>query len=414
MSDFHDNIFYFYRGANLKDNQRERQLEDNTTKALINTLEHCEKSVANKFLKWLGIVSEGQSFYQLQRKSIGKARIDSKPQKLLLGITPNNKHNSLTKLAPIKDGYSRPDAWIYGKNHLVLIESKVAGSLDKDQMGRHLQTLQSDHNVRVDFKIKTWSDIHMFFTKLINTTIEKDKWLIKQFVQYLERINMSKFTGFNTEFFDYFISHDDDDVRRWVLNTMQAFAEIVQPKLYKIDTFYDEFDIGRLEYKHKYTWAGFGPKNKEYRQYAHITIAAGLEGLEILLNVELKSATDKLREKIVKSPNSFKDYLLNLNIGDETFIQIEERKQKQAMVYDYNRISRIDLYAFKNKITEIESMNYLTSLIQKIELPYFSIRTIIDRDLVCKLSQKDQGATLIENVTNICRKYNAIIKFING
>ena len=55
MADFHHNIFYYYRGALLSDQDRERQLENNTTKTLVNTLSHCSPVVSEQFLDWLGI-----------------------------------------------------------------------------------------------------------------------------------------------------------------------------------------------------------------------------------------------------------------------------------------------------------------------------------------------------------------------
>lgn len=36
--DFHHNLFYGYRGPTLDEGARERQLKNNVTKALINTL----------------------------------------------------------------------------------------------------------------------------------------------------------------------------------------------------------------------------------------------------------------------------------------------------------------------------------------------------------------------------------------
>lgn len=37
MTDFHRNIFSYYKGASQPEQDREQQLEDNTTKALVNT-----------------------------------------------------------------------------------------------------------------------------------------------------------------------------------------------------------------------------------------------------------------------------------------------------------------------------------------------------------------------------------------
>jgi len=52
MTNFHRNIFSYFRGLSQLEHDRERQLEDNSTKALINTLEHSDPSVAHAFLKW--------------------------------------------------------------------------------------------------------------------------------------------------------------------------------------------------------------------------------------------------------------------------------------------------------------------------------------------------------------------------
>ena len=53
MADFHRNVFYYYHGAHHSEHEREQQLENNTTKALANTLEHCSDSVVIWFLSWL-------------------------------------------------------------------------------------------------------------------------------------------------------------------------------------------------------------------------------------------------------------------------------------------------------------------------------------------------------------------------
>jgi hypothetical protein len=55
MTDLHRNVFYYYKGAKQPEQKLyDQQLENNTTKALINTLEHSSQSeqiVARKFLE---------------------------------------------------------------------------------------------------------------------------------------------------------------------------------------------------------------------------------------------------------------------------------------------------------------------------------------------------------------------------
>lgn len=48
--DLHHNLFYSYRGASIDDADRERQLENNLTRALINTLELGGETVWRPFL----------------------------------------------------------------------------------------------------------------------------------------------------------------------------------------------------------------------------------------------------------------------------------------------------------------------------------------------------------------------------
>ena len=63
-------------------------MEDNTTKALINTLQYCSYAVSVRFLKWLEIDAFGKTNFALQRKTIGNAKIKGKSDKLLLGLIP--------------------------------------------------------------------------------------------------------------------------------------------------------------------------------------------------------------------------------------------------------------------------------------------------------------------------------------
>lgn len=54
---------------------------------------------------------------------------------------------------------------------------------------------------------KTWADVHCFFRGLTAKLEDdcRDKWLIRQFTQYLEWQGMSDFTGFSEETFSLFV-----------------------------------------------------------------------------------------------------------------------------------------------------------------------------------------------------------------
>src|SRR5262245_14409373 len=119
MAEFHRNIYGYYRGAAQQEQDREQQLEDNTTKALINTLEYCSPEVAIRFLEWLGIKEPRKAEFVLQKNTIGKEKISNKAQRLLLAIVGSSKaatksESVCAQLPSIPVGESRPDAWMFG------------------------------------------------------------------------------------------------------------------------------------------------------------------------------------------------------------------------------------------------------------------------------------------------------------
>jgi len=218
MTDFHRNVFYYYRGAQRSNKDRDSQLENNTTKALINTLDHCGDAVALRFLDWLGIETAGQVKYELQKETIGD--IGNKSQRLLLGIVPAKEEDNPCAEGVAAGSRGIPDAWLYGDDYAVLIESKVMGSLEPGQMRKHLHKLQAGTAQQPEYKVRTWAQVHRFFKALpneIKDVTDLDTWLIGQFTQYLEWRGMAEFAGLEQGMFDYFRpdSRDDGD-RQWV------------------------------------------------------------------------------------------------------------------------------------------------------------------------------------------------------
>lgn len=442
MGDFHKNIFYYYKGQKDSDEERERQLEDNTTKALINTLELSSPIVSQKFLEFLGINNNNHINFVLQKDTIGEGLIRQKSIRLLLALLPvKGDFKPINKTDDTLVGESRPDAWIYGDNFVVLIESKVNGYINPDQMNKHYLKLYAGTNDQIDYKELTWPELHHFFSTIVNNLEEKDRFIVSQFIQYLEWNSMSDFTGFEKEIFDYFFTRDDEDTRKWARNTLKSFSDKVLIKIKEIDPFYKENIIGNLKSTHDHCWVAFGSDPKKQmgnlKDWAHQTISIYSYGIDIFVNIELQKATDKLKKKLKIYKDDFRNILLKIKsdlekkyhiIEKENFdneyegvfcIRIAERKPRfkngiqLPRQYDYFIVANFESTYLSDPLLQTVCFDYIEKLIEQINLPYFSLRTRIGRSKVIELSKRDQGDSLINEIINIMKVFHPLVKFVN-
>ena len=150
--DPHRNVFYYY-GSGTREN--------NTTKALINVLEHCNREkVLKKFLEFPGIVCNrdlGDVKFEMQKRTIGYEAITKAPQRILLGISPKGAYEGLETLETNVEEeeleverFSIPDAWIWCDDFVILFENKVLSEFDADQLRRHKKKLIIEEEERED------------------------------------------------------------------------------------------------------------------------------------------------------------------------------------------------------------------------------------------------------------------------
>jgi hypothetical protein len=294
--DLHINLFYSYRGPNTDTADRDRQLENNLTKALINTLDLGGGDVWGPFLsEFLSLRDVSDAKFLLQRSAPPSGNVSTKRDRMLLGISKRGPDwvdagtNGLYE--------SVPDAWVYGDGFAVLMESKVnEATFSQEQMRAHLARLQSVEYGPPKIVLKTWEDIHGFFERLLArlTNAPAAKLLVEQFIEFLEYSGMSEFTDFRLDHFHYFLLHDDDDARRWIREQVKYFATAVQASLHQFAPFYQDCDIGTLRRADAYCWVAFGP-GSAYRGVTHQTMSLAADGLRVFVNTELKTATDRLK-----------------------------------------------------------------------------------------------------------------------
>jgi len=192
--DLHHNLFYSYRGADVAEVDRERQLEDNVTKALINTLRLGGEDVWRPFLAEVGVSEAKGAVFMLQRHDVPLGAAHRRCR-VLLGISTHPSHWS--PAADAEEAYaSVPDAWVYGDGFAILMESKVVGDFSGAQMEAHLARLRSSEHTQPVVVLQTWRDVHGFFRRLLPGLAGAPALLVEQFIQFLEYTDVSGFTGF--------------------------------------------------------------------------------------------------------------------------------------------------------------------------------------------------------------------------
>ena len=274
MTEPYQNIFYFYRGPKSK---RERetnvdfQLENNTTKALINTLYHSEPKVCKDFISRFFKIDFNESSikYALQKKTIGAQKIEDKTNKIVLGIYPklffsekDMISSEVTDITDLDNQDSLPDAWIWDSNSVILIESKTRMKFDKDQLKRHGNILASPTNT----EIISWEEIHSYFKDIIeNKAPDKhgEIFLIKQFVQYLELINLSKFSGWKKEDFEFFFFYDEREKVRLKNKMVKFTLEILSKR--KISDVLEIISYSRVGKDSVNIWCRLDAKDPKFR-----------------------------------------------------------------------------------------------------------------------------------------------------
>lgn len=419
MTDFHRNIYSYFRGGSETEKDCVRQLENNTTKALVNTLEHCSPYVVAKFLQTLGITTTSKVHLVQQKAALDEGTVRRKKHRILLAIVGTDKETNeaiCDQLSTSPVGDSCPDAWVYGDDFVVLIESKTGDSkLVRTQMASHWQKLRPKPH---QTKVITWAEIHTFFRSLANDTIDtKSEWLVEQFTQYLEWTGMTEFVGFSESMFEFFVRSDrDPDMKRSVRGAIEGLGDRVlrgKDGLKKFNKFYTAKHVGNLSKDSDHYWVAFGPE-KDFRTWAHQTISLYEQKLDVFVNVELLPAIKKLRKK-VKS-NGFRDVMCSLPAPFTVHIE-ERRKTKQPRVFDYYPVADVVTGVYRRRRyglndTQSPGFEYIEKLLFDIEYPYLSVRRSIDRKRVLELSNPN-GDALVAEVLDILKAFHPLVEFIN-
>ncbi|MGA2368812.1 MAG: hypothetical protein ABSF74_09635 [Dehalococcoidia bacterium] len=408
--DPHENIFYYYRGptrVNESEKQFDRQLENNTTKALINLLYYSSEKALPQFVQ---LINSKLSNYTLPIKQ-GSAYRFSLQRMPELCKTASNKVLITICGDPSSDSGEgkggKPDAWIYIPDSMaIMIETKLGGLPSEAQIEGHL-------------KEATWNRIstnrcNLSWSEIYESLSEDNDFLIRQFKQYLEVIGMTPFKGFVEDDFNFFLSFDND-YKRLIRSKLQQFGQLVMQNIPKeMRTAYPDLKVPRIYRKREIASVDLRKQEDDSDPFNNcnpcITLNSEKLGCVGVIQGgryrDKNKAIGRFYSKISNEPNELKSQLTNL--GNGFYIEIFSI----VPLYGGNAGLGINKWESKAKL-HLDFVNdamikYIIQLLKDIHLPGLHIgKEIVRNDPAVKDKE-----LLVDKACSIFEKLYPIICYV--
>jgi hypothetical protein len=212
----YQNIYFYYRGPSAKaldesEPAMDRQLEDNTTKALINVLEHSAPSLTASFLrKILGepvAAKVGRFVHSLQgaEKSAKRAR-----RRWLVAISMLGSEGVIEDASDDPLAIGRIDAAIARPDDLLVVFEVIVGSgqLGRLQLDQHAKKWGIAKKAR---RYVRWEEVYDWAEEELKASYDPiTRFLLSQFLEFLELTGLSPFRGLRDEDFEFFVTREPE------------------------------------------------------------------------------------------------------------------------------------------------------------------------------------------------------------
>jgi hypothetical protein len=367
------NIFVYFRGAAINQVQADRQLEDNITKSLINLFEHSDKNLLKDFLKSIGIIiSPDNVIFDIQVANFG----------------------------------SRPDALIRANECDIYIESKYEAPFDGDQLQNHLMNtngyllyiskLKYKEEIKQKYSDKkviflNWSGIADFIIKERNRNAYPKNttttFLSKQFIDFMEELNMIPFNGWNNRDFESFLSTENEnlrvyeDERKRVKEKLEQFLNESKEKIEeKCDSYKGcKLHIGNLDKEH--VWGSIKFNEKNLIDQIHVSVIMYAYNFSIGIQIEGKNPTSKAIKVIKNNKEKFLEMLKKLTHFNYV---IRDRYQIRVRNFESKVVAQIAVGAK----TTVDDVDYIIKKMEQYKLVELRIVRIYDKQEVINKGQK--------------------------
>ncbi len=400
-----ENLFWFYRGQKDADESDDAQLENNFTKALFIVLKNCPNFRVDFLSK----------FFRLKTKSSDKLDFEmqtNKPKK----IRPDKK-TILFILAPEKSGvndkknknrYSIPDGWIFTNKGNILVEVKISGNISEAQLRKHERIIGK----KLKRVYRTWEQLASFLkVRKTENDSEIERFLLRQFNQFLEVEGMSTFSGFTEEDLNFFNREPgkDQETKHTVRRKFENFRKLIQihRKLPK------KLKFGKIGVIKEYSNNIWFPIDLPKIKYYNICLSLNLDELSIAL-VSSTQHTE-YGKHFVQSIHDRQDNLLKFfNKHPEIIISIYKREKgrdaDQWVRYDkWNEGLSISAELLNRKILNLGQIRTMFESLDGEKDCYAGIKlrfSISRAELLEKSSEKiiDETTEKIQLITQLSKK----------
>lgn len=183
----YDNIFHYFRGQSAEDSSL-LQNENNATKALINVLQHSDKSITRDFLKLCEPSIVVANMFDFDYGVQVHERLHRKADRgIVVGLAENVSKMNITSY---EDKESIPDAFIYSNGLAILVETKIGENnyLHTGQLEKHKQKFHIEQFNIGEPLLISWKQIRMYFLEkqsvFANETVTG--FLLRQFDDFCE------------------------------------------------------------------------------------------------------------------------------------------------------------------------------------------------------------------------------------
>lgn len=399
LNDPHKNIFYYYRGPSKREKEDiiyDTQIEDNTTKALINCFDYSGNELLKYFIDYFNLMF----------------KYSSKPQYLLQVSKPK----------------SRPDAQIKSIDKSIYFENKISSKLDIHQLIRHKESIskndilivitydKKDKSVANSLKLKhlEWKDIHKCF-KEYEPKDEKERFIINQFTEYLEVIGLSDFTGFTNNDFDYFINRIDD-YKPIVRNKLEKFSyKVINALSDEIKTIYTDRHIGIIPKKPETIWFGIRKDQKIKDKFKHCNFTIEIDSEALNFYTVIRDGKYNQNKPIgifyKKIKNNFDEFLNTLkSISGNYYFRISKRVPRRGNKIMPGNERWVPLSVLTLEFVTDETIDYILMLLKKVEFPGIHMGLSIKRgDEILKKPE-----LLIEKGKKVIEEEYKVLKFLES